>query len=52
MLEPWNEGRAIGQGTAMPELEDEPDEWEVEEVIAYKEEGEGKFYLINGKAGQ
>lgn len=50
LIEPWNDRRAIGDTTQeQPELEDEPDEWEVEEVVSHKDVGDETFYLIKWK---
>lgn len=50
LLEPWNDRRNDAVASeALPELEAEPDEWEVEEVIDHKLIGEASFYLVKWK---
>lgn len=46
LLEPWNTARPHAEQSPTAQLEDEPNEWEVEEVIAHKDEGDDRFYLV------
>ena len=53
LLEPWftREGSLENQSDAdLPELEDEPDEWEVEDIVTHEPELDGQsHYLVKWK---
>lgn len=48
LLEPWPEARQAldGHSTNLPELEEDENEWEVEEIVADKKVGDDTFYLV------
>ncbi|KAK6212977.1 hypothetical protein QIS74_03097 [Colletotrichum tabaci] len=47
LLEPWAARRRDDESPAnLPELEEDPDEWEVEEVVAHQGHGDDQKYLV------
>lgn len=46
LLEPWTDRRPDAEQTALPELEEELDEWEVEDIVSHKEDGGETYYLV------
>ena len=53
LLEPWNPRSSDNSEDLlpMPDLEDEPDEWEVEDIVGDKRHKEQAYFLSNGKVG-
>ena len=48
-LEPWDSSRSLGDDLPMPDLEDEQDEWELDEITAVKGTGSARRYLVKWK---
>ncbi|KPM33905.1 hypothetical protein AK830_g12666, partial [Neonectria ditissima] len=48
LIEPWHEarGKTDERSETLPELEEEEDEWEIEEIVADKKVDQETFYLV------
>jgi hypothetical protein len=49
LIEPWKDRTSVADTMPLPDLEDEEDEWEVEDIVMDKADGPDKRFLVKWK---